>query len=400
MLKFQIKYILIFCFIFSIAFFAHSTSFNTVKADEANDIYYQCTLPCWKDYTQGDPGDPSCRERCPVSGGRYDETCLTNCQIQENACNDRCTKQYYANKKSQQRESEPTEGSQNNAGDSFTGEFIPLWGGLARPFDELLLESKKIAPEKTHDIAGNEMKIEKAAKNWQEGKPVKFESRVENLQKNQLVSSELPEGLPVGKALYSTAEPLKYARTEITIFDGATTPKLLHQEEKGGPIEYDEQGIPDEPDQKKYDMDFYFRVGTVAADGEEIHPFKEAMFELFPQLPDPDVYHRIKVLRWYNDQQKWNELPLQSNDCGKDGKKCRIIAQSPGTSYFAVVVEKDQYSTIKTILGAVFYLSIVALVALIIFRKRFRKRAVITLIALLLFLIIASFIGGVYVAQK
>jgi hypothetical protein len=300
---------------------------------------------------------------------------------------------------------ETTGGIQNNTGDSFTGEFIPLWGGLARPFDELLLKSKNIPIEIARDLKGNEISQNEITEYWEKHAIVKFELSLENLRKNEVINTGLPNGLPLGRAIFSTAEPVKYAKTEITIFDGKKTPKLLREEEKGGPIEWDAQEVPNEqPDKEKYEMDFYFRIGTVI-DGEEKHPIKEALFELFPQLPDPYAYNRIRVLRWHNDQQKWNELDFKANNCAGSGKDCRVIANSPGTSYFAVVTDKlplyqNIFIKIFQIGFIAFVGEILALVGLIIAKKRFKKIKKRTIAMLMLITLLVTIIGIVGVISN
>lgn len=357
---------------------------------------YQCFLKCWNGFF-------TCRDSCPETGGVYDgerldKACLNSCKAEENACYEKCPDRQETTNEAP-KEQETTNVGQNNAqSDPFSPKITPLWGGLARPFDELLLKARNIPPKPAKDLQGNDIAPSELEKNWKEpGSAVKIEVPLENLEKDRPVKTELPDGLPLRKAIFATYEPIKYAKTEITVFDGATTPKLLREEEKGGPIEYDEQEVPEEPDQKKYDMDFYFRIG-IAVEGEEKHPFKEAMFELFPQLPYPDAYKYVRVLRWENDQQKWNEIPFQSDNCGQSGKTCRVIAKSPGTSYFAVVIEKEISSPFKLFFGVVFWLGILAIIILLFVRKRFKKRTLIILIATALLVSIATFIAHAQVA--
>ncbi|TSC86894.1 MAG: hypothetical protein G01um10147_769 [Microgenomates group bacterium Gr01-1014_7] len=388
--------------IFIGAYFVHTATSSPVKAVDYGPYYqtkdYQCFLKCWN-------GFYPCRDSCPINedavydGTRIDEACLNACKAQETACYEKCPDRQETTNEAPQNQ-ETTDVGQNNAeNDSFTGKITPLWGGLARPFDELFLKSKNIPLGQAHDLAGNEIEPNEIVEYWEEHTVVKLELSLENLKKNQVVNTQLPNGLPLGRAIFSTAEPIKYAKGEITIFDGATTPQLLRNEEKGGPIEYDEQEVPEEePDQKKYDINFYFRVGT-AVEKEEKHPFKEAMFELFPELPDPEAYEHVRVLRWYNDQQKWNELEIQRDKCGKSGKNCTVIANSPGTSYFAVVLEKKVIPPSAYFFGILFWAAILSLIVLpfMLIRKRFSKKRVILLMMTAFIVSAVSFL--VWVAQ-
>ncbi|HLD11902.1 MAG TPA: hypothetical protein VJB91_03305, partial [Patescibacteria group bacterium] len=130
----------------------------------------------------------------------------------------------------------------------FTREFESLAGGLARPFDEIFWRTTPIVPKWVRDPQGQEINLDEIAKDWKKVAPiVKVNYPVENIEAGQPVSMELPEGLPLKKALFLTAGPVTYADTEVTIFDGKTTPRLLREEEKGGPIGVDEDEYIEAP---------------------------------------------------------------------------------------------------------------------------------------------------------
>lgn len=261
-----------------------------------------------------------------------------------------------------------------------TGILDPLWGGLARPFDQLLLELPQVLLGKPHDNAGNEIPVDKL-KDWKKNAPiVKFEFPIENLEKGKSVGAKLPQGLPVSNMVFSTAEPIKYADTEITIYDGATTPKMLRPEERGGPIEEEEE--EEEivvPDPKKYDISWYLNIKTISGN-KEVHPFQQVLFETLPDYFS-GLYRTMKMIRWSSNLESWVDLPA-NKEAGCNEQSCRMIVQSPGTSYFAFVVEKQPSLFLSMLRQNLFIAGLSSLMVLIIFWKRItnKKTAVIMLI--------------------
>jgi len=259
----------------------------------------------------------------------------------------------------------------------FTVEFQSLAGGLSRPFDEIYWRARKFSPKTVTDNAGNPVAADDILKKgWKNASPViKTKVPVENLQKGDIVSTDMPAGLPLRGMVFAAYEPVKYADAEITIYDGKTTPEILR--ETSGPLGNDDVQTPDP---KKYDIGFYFKIGTVVREkDEEIHPFAGAMFEIFPWVlfDTPEQLRNLRVLRWEKDQQKWNELPLSRRE-GCDYRGCEVYAKSPGTSYFAVVAEKQtsQLASLAKVLLWIWIAGVIILAAffLIVWLARRKKR--------------------------
>ncbi|MCX6766861.1 MAG: DcrB-related protein [Candidatus Moranbacteria bacterium] len=244
----------------------------------------------------------------------------------------------------------------------FTEEFQSLAGGLARPFDEIYWKAKPFPNTIVTDnfgLAATTGDIQN--KGWKKVSPITTEVPLEDVKQGDVVSTQMPEGLPLGKMVFAANDPVKYAKSEITIYDGATTPEILRQ--TSGPLSNDDV---QKPDPKKYDIGFYFRVGTVETQNdEEIHPFSGAMFEILPWMTfdSPQYIRNLRVIRWNRSQQRWDELPITTEQGCDAAVGCRVFAKSPGTSYFAVVAAK-QTSWLASLAKIFLWISLVGLVIL------------------------------------
>ncbi|MBI3379141.1 hypothetical protein HY029_00095 [Candidatus Gottesmanbacteria bacterium] len=223
----------------------------------------------------------------------------------------------------------------------FIREFESMAGGLSRPFDDIYWRSRQISAYSTTDNTGKPVVRDEVFKNgWNNAPPIiKEKIPLENLKKDEFISTEMPPGSPLGKMIFATADPVKYATTEITIYDGKTTPEILRQTTGG--LSNDDVMVPDP---KKYDLSFYFKVGTVVTENdEEIHPFSGALFEILPWLTfnSPQYIRNLRVIRWNRSQDRWDDLPITTEKSCDYTKGCRVFAKSPGTSYFAVVANKQ-----------------------------------------------------------
>ncbi len=142
----------------------------------------------------------------------------------------------------------------------------------------------------------------------------------------QVISPEVPEGFSLEKVYLTAAGDYKDRGLEIDIAFGHT-PDFVRGND-----------IP-APDPRKYELKEYMRVETVAGDSE-VHPWKEAVFQfLFNVLPEKDSLDAV-MLRWNQDQKEWDTLPTEKVSCGLT--TCRYLATSPGTSYFALAVEREE----------------------------------------------------------
>jgi len=263
----------------------------------------------------------------------------------------------------------------------FTEEFQSLAGGLSRPFDDIYWKARMFPNTFVTDKSGHAPTTwEIQNKGWKNSTPVKTEVPFSDVQSGDVVSTQMPQGLPLGKMVFAAYDPVKYADAEITIYDGKTTPEILR--ETNGPLGNDDVQTPDP---KKYDIGFYFRIGTVVREkDEEIHPFAGAMFEILPWMTfdSPQYIRNLRVIRWDRSQQRWDELPLNQEPGCDYGKGCRVFAKSPGTSYFAVVAEKQNswltvlkkaFLWILIIAEAIFWAGIIFLVVWFV-RGRRKKR--------------------------
>ena len=120
------------------------------------------------------------------------------------------------------------------------------------------------------------------------------------------------------------SDPIAEGMTAVTV---GTTPQLLRHPE-----------IP-VLDQTRYELKYYFSIDTTIKE-EESHPFKEAMFNFY--IPVITQYERGKVslMRYNSDEREWFRIPTERVSC--DAKGCDYVSISPGTSVFAIAVEKDE----------------------------------------------------------
>lgn len=149
-----------------------------------------------------------------------------------------------------------------------------------------------------------------------------------DISADEVASIAFPEGLPIRKAVLITGERVaKGTNSYVTVIDGST-PRLLGT------------GIP-EPEPRRYELKDYIKFDTTLAK-EEKHPFKEALFEIaVSNVVSQEFYDSVKVLRWNQQRAAWDYVPAQKTSGCTSGAACTIVAQSPGTSVFALVVERN-----------------------------------------------------------
>ncbi len=135
------------------------------------------------------------------------------------------------------------------------------------------------------------------------------------------------DGLPLKSAALTTGEPIAKGTESYVTFVHGSTPQLLGT------------GIP-EPDPKRYELKDYIKYDTYLAK-EEKHPFKEALFEIaVSNVVSHEFYDSVKMMRWNQRSGAWDFLDYVKTSGCQSGGQCSIIAKSPGTSVFAIVVEK------------------------------------------------------------
>ena len=217
---------------------------------------------------------------------------------------------------------------------------------------------------KAVDFYGKPIDYEKLKAGLSDSLPVvELQATVKNLKEDQSFSAEIPEGLPLKKMILTPSGPISEATVTMTMVDSSKRQLLK------------EQGIP-EPDPSHHELQYYLKIDTVV-NREEVHPFKEAFFEFFVPAPvviTPDYYDRVKILRYIEDNKEWIELPTERDKV----KKCEFsfcgYASSPGTSYFAVVVEKETKSFMPSFLRILFFLGLVYGIYFLIKRIKAEKK--------------------------
>ncbi|HCM68302.1 MAG TPA: hypothetical protein DIS62_04890, partial [Candidatus Kerfeldbacteria bacterium] len=226
-------------------------------------------------------------------------------------------------------------------------------GPLARKLAAFKKAATPVAPTSTVDASGTTIAPEKLAQGLGDAQPsVRLGFGLNNIKTDELVSLEIQPGLPIAAMVLTPAQPIDDGVIAVTMIDGA---KLQFQ------------GVPP-PEPTRYELKDYFQVGTTVGQAEA-HPWKEALFEfLLPLVPNQN-YENAEMLRWNQDQNEWDTLPVEQIGCGS--ATCRFIASSSGTSYFAIVVKKDTSS--YAVAGVLFWGGLVFLGIWLIRRRKKRK---------------------------
>lgn len=247
----------------------------------------------------------------------------------------------------------------------------PLWGGLARPFDEMVLQLPQVMIGKPHDQNGKEIPLEDL-KDWKNKAPiVKLEIPIDKLEKGKSVVANLPEGLPIKEIVFPANESIENTTVDVTITKD--TPNLLKAAEKGGgPIDEVKNIKP--PDLKKYNLGGYVSIKARQVD-KETHPFKNVLFEILPDYFN-GLYRVTKMIRFQSKFESWFDLPSVKKDTNCAEGNCEVISWSPGTSYFALVTEKSSASKFTSyLIPGIYYLGgfillLIAFVLVIILAKK------------------------------
>ena len=95
-----------------------------------------------------------------------------------------------------------------------------------------------------------------------------------------------------------------------------------------------------------------YALNDVSEEAEK--PFDKAWFSYAIKNISDDETKHAKLLRYDESQKTWTPLPTQFTRC--ELGLCRFVSESPGTSYFAIVVEKPQAKSFIYILMRVLFL--------------------------------------------
>ena len=196
--------------------------------------------------------------------------------------------------------------------------------GMIGRFRQLQKKAVPIVIGNGIDRDGKELTDERLQQGLGESLPkVYIGSVVDNLKEDEAFSQEFPDGLPLKRAILTPSESLDEVGMTYTF----GIPKMLR-----------ERGIPD-PDPARHEMQYYFEINS-RVNEEDRHPFKEAMFDFFAPVIGAEK-GKVTLMRYdsQNDEQVWVKMPTEQVSCSYQA--CEFIAVSPGTSFFAVVIERQ-----------------------------------------------------------
>jgi len=177
-----------------------------------------------------------------------------------------------------------------------------------------------------------------------------YRAKISNVQKGQAVTVELPQGLIVQSMTAITAQPIADAVTTITLIDEAEINKAVPLLGGKGIIGNPDYPIPQAPtgppDVGQYLIRNYFAVYTSGETAyEAAQPFYERAWFKFSLESSVEAAKNTILLRYNEKTNKWNPLPTQHILSVAPQGLQQFTAESPGTSYFAIVVEKESGSS-------------------------------------------------------
>lgn len=284
------------------------------------------------------------------------DTACQNACLQRDACEDRCNN---------------SNGAAGNEVDAAAHQALEDWragvrsgkvlpakkpGPLAQKLADLEKTATPIRFAATVDFDGNEVAPEKLAQGLGDLLPsVRLGFSLKNIKEDEAVSLEIQKGLPIKKIVLTTSQPIDDGVVAVTVIDAS---RLQFQE------------VP-QPEPSRYELKNYFQVDTTV-NQTETHPWKEALFEfLLPLIPDQD-FEDVEMLRWNRDQNEWDTLPIEQIGCGP--ATCRFISSSSGTSYFAIVVDKNPPSVVAYGITSVLFMGGLAYLVIWLVRKKGNKQ--------------------------
>ena len=207
-----------------------------------------------------------------------------------------------------------------------------------------------------------------------------------NAGQGEKINVALPKGSSIQNIEAITARSLQDATMTVTVIDEVALNKAVPLLGGKGIIGNPDYPIPraplGPPEAGKYSVKEYFSVeNSMSADANPLVPFYEKTWFKFSLESSVEAAKNTVLLRYNKDTNKWNPLPTQHILSVAPTGLYEFTAESPGTSYFAIVVEnleaaqKDKKETESTY-GTLFWWSFIILswLAVLFFYLKVRKK--------------------------
>jgi len=170
-----------------------------------------------------------------------------------------------------------------------------------------------------------------------------------NADQGEKINVGLPKGSSIQNIEAITAKSLQDATMTVTVIDEAALNKAVPLLGGKGIIGNPDYPIPraplGPPEIDKYLVKEYFSVeNSMSADANPLVPFYEKAWFKFSLESSVEAAKNTVLLRYNKDANKWNPLPTQHILSVVPTGLYEFTAESPGTSYFAIVVEKQKSS--------------------------------------------------------
>jgi len=197
-----------------------------------------------------------------------------------------------------------------------------------------------------------------------------FDAKI-NANQGETVSVTLPKESSVRMVVGVAAKPLKDATMEVTTINEIELNKavpILGGKGIIGNQDYNILNTPATPPQpNKYKIYEYFKVDTGAV--EEL--FSSVDFTYTINGIAEDETKHANLLRYDESKKEWTELPTKFDSC--ELGLCSFVSTSPGTSYFAIVVDKETKSFMSYFLRVLFLFAFVYGICFLIKRIKIEK---------------------------
>ena len=170
-----------------------------------------------------------------------------------------------------------------------------------------------------------------------------------NAGQGEKINVALPKGSSIQNIEAITARSLQDATMTVTVIDEVALNKAVPLLGGKGIIGNPDYPIPQAPlgppEAGKYSVKEYFSVeNSMSADANPLVPFYEKAWFKFSLESSVEAAKNTVLLRYNKDANKWNPLPTQHILSVVPTGLYEFTAESPGTSYFAIVVEKQKSS--------------------------------------------------------
>src|SRR3989338_3565202 len=165
-----------------------------------------------------------------------------------------------------------------------------------------------------------------------------------NAGQGEKINVALPKGSSIQNIEAITARSLQDATMTVTVIDEVALNKAVPLLGGKGIIGNPDYPIPQAPlgppEAGKYSVKEYFSVeNSMSADANPLVPFYEKTWFKFSLESSVEAAKNTVLLRYNKDTNKWNPLPTQHILSVAPTGLYEFTAESPGTSYFAIVVE-------------------------------------------------------------